>query len=100
MKIKLIVVFLILASACKDKREKTKPEFASITESVYASGIVKSKSQYELYSTVNGIIDSLFVSEGDTVHKGDKILVSTPFSELAINWIFKCVEILRYILVG
>lgn len=75
MKIKLIVVFLILASACKDKREKTKPEFASITESVYASGIVKSKSQYELYSTVNGIIDSLFVSEGDTVHKGDKILV-------------------------
>ncbi len=75
MKIKLIVVFLILASACKDKREKTKPEFASITESVYASGIVKSKSQYELYSTVNGIIDSIYVSEGDTVHKGDIILV-------------------------
>lgn len=75
MKIKLIVVFLILASACKDKREKTKPEFASITESVYASGIVKSKNQYELYSTVNGIIDSIYVSEGDTVHKGDKILV-------------------------
>lgn len=35
----------------------------------------------------------------DTIRLGDKS-VSTPFSELAINWIFKCVEILRYILVG
>jgi HlyD family secretion protein len=75
MKLKLIVVFLILASACKDKREKIKPKFASITESVYASGIIKSKDQYELFSTVNGIIDSIYVSEGDTVQKGDIILV-------------------------
>jgi RND family efflux transporter MFP subunit len=51
-----------------------KPEIKSITESVYASGIIKSKDQYQVYSTVNGIIEKVFVSEGDLVKKGDTLI--------------------------
>jgi multidrug resistance efflux pump len=37
---------------------------------VYASGIVKSKNQYEVFANVSGIIEHVFVSEGDTVKEG------------------------------
>lgn len=67
----LSVPFLI---CCKDKVEKIKPEIASITESIYASGIVKSVNQYQAFATVNGIIDTIFVSEGDTLKKGQSVL--------------------------
>lgn len=60
--------------ACKSKVEKIKPTYASISESVYASGIIKSKNQYQAYATVNGIINELLVKEGDTLLKGMPIL--------------------------
>lgn len=45
-----------------------------ISESIYASGIVKSKNQYQAFVTVNGNIAHVFVAEGDTVKKGTPIL--------------------------
>lgn len=72
---KLVFLFtLSLFFSCKDKTEKIKPETASITESIYASGIIKSKDQYQAFATVNGIVESVFVAEGDTVKKGQAIL--------------------------
>ena len=41
----------------------------NITESVYA-GFVKSKSQYEVYATVSGVIKETYVAEGQLVKKG------------------------------
>jgi HlyD family secretion protein len=70
---KLLVIAILIAS-CGKKVESTKPIVAPITESVYASGVVKSKNQYQAFATVNGIIEHVFVSEGDTVKKGDIIL--------------------------
>ncbi len=69
----LCLIFLFF-SACGDKKEKTKPIKESITESVYASGIVKSKNQYKVYSLTNGLIDKVLVTEGDLVKKGDIII--------------------------
>lgn len=46
----------------------------AISESVYASGIIKSKNQYQVYSTVNGLIQEVLVNEGDTVKIGDGLL--------------------------
>lgn len=46
----------------------------NISESVYASGIIKSKNQYQVFSTVNGLIQQLFVTEGDIVKKGDPLI--------------------------
>ncbi|MDX2189661.1 MAG: efflux RND transporter periplasmic adaptor subunit [Bacteroidota bacterium] len=74
---KNLIFYLILLNilfGCKSKIEKIKPQLASITESVYASGLIKSKNQYNAYVTVNGTIEHIFVSEGDTVKKGTPIL--------------------------
>lgn len=75
MKKSLIVLFLLTSMfSCSKKAEKTQPVVEDITESVYASGIVKSKNQYQVFSTVNGLIQEVFVAEGGLVKKGDPIL--------------------------
>jgi multidrug efflux pump subunit AcrA (membrane-fusion protein) len=60
--------------ACGKKAEQTKVESGPITESVYASGLVKSKNQYQVFSTVNGLVEELLVHEGDLVKRGDPII--------------------------
>ncbi len=79
MKKTIFFFVAITIFSCKSKLEKVKPSVESITESIYASGLIKSKNQYQAYATVNGIVDSLYVSEGDKVKKGDIIL--TIFNE-------------------
>lgn len=67
--------FLIfLLSTCKSKIEKTKPKEEDITESVYASGIIKSKDQYKVFSSVSGLIDKVLLTNGELVKKGDVII--------------------------
>ena len=70
----LFSLMCFILVSCKNKTEKIRPVLASISESVYASGIIKSKNQYQAYSKVNGIIETVFVSEGDTVKHGSTIL--------------------------
>ncbi len=67
-------ILLFLLVACKEKVEMIKPQMASITESIYASGILKSKNQYQAFATVNGIVNKVFVKEGDTIVIGQPIL--------------------------
>lgn len=77
-----IIVVLFLFS-CGENKEKIKPTVTSISESVYASGIVKSKNQYEAYASVGGIVESVYVEEGDTVKAGTPILsISNEIQEL------------------
>ncbi|MBP9070016.1 MAG: efflux RND transporter periplasmic adaptor subunit [Bacteroidia bacterium] len=71
---KLFIIPFLFLFACKDKVERTKPTEESISESIYASGIAKSKNQYQAFAIVNGIIENIFVTEGDSVKKGDPIL--------------------------
>lgn len=59
--------------SCRDKVESTRPVRADITESVYASGYVKSVDQYEVFSSVNGVIREVHVKEGDVVRKGQRL---------------------------
>lgn len=65
---------LWLLSSCGSKLEKTHPLLENISESVYASGIIKSRDQYQVFSTVNGVVSELRVSEGDLVKKGDVLM--------------------------
>lgn len=67
-------IALLFIIACKEKQEKIKPVIKPITESIYASGIVVSKNQYQAFATVSGIVDEIYVSEGDSVSKGSPIL--------------------------
>ena len=66
------LLFLGLIS-CGKKQESVFPVEEKITSSVYASGTIKSVSQYEVYSKVNGIIDQILVKEGALVKNGQAI---------------------------
>ena len=71
MKLTITVTGLLLfLFACTNKQETTQPVEEGITESVYASGIIKSKNQYQVYSTVTGLLSEVLVKEGDTVVQG------------------------------
>jgi multidrug efflux pump subunit AcrA (membrane-fusion protein) len=72
--IALIPIIFILV-LCSPKKESTKVREASITESVYSSGIIKSKNQYQVFPHVNGIIESVLVKSGDIVEKGQPIIL-------------------------
>lgn len=71
-------IFLTTAAAlllfsCKNKTTSISPVEEKITESVYASGVIKSKNQYQVFSSVNALIKEVLVTEGDVVKKGDAL---------------------------
>jgi HlyD family secretion protein len=68
------LAFLLFVYSCSDKAENVKPIMETITESVHASGIIKSENQYDAYATVNGIISNIYLTEGDSVKIGTPIL--------------------------
>lgn len=84
MKFNISIFFLLIALiSCKKKVEKIHPSIENISESVYASGSLKSKNQYQVFANVNGIIQNILVSEGDTVTEGTPLLtISNETSKL------------------
>lgn len=82
----LVIVAFVSIASCKKKSDKIHPIKENITESVYASGLVKSENQYQVFSSANGIIKSILKKEGDTVHKGSELFVlSNDASRLNIE---------------
>jgi HlyD family secretion protein len=71
----LLLSVIFCLAACQKQPETARVTAEKITESVYASGIVKSKNQYQVFSTVNGLIQNILVREGDLVKKGDPLLI-------------------------
>lgn len=69
-----LIILLVICVSCGDRREKVSPVVQEITESVYASGFVKSKVQYQVFSTVNGIVKEILIDEGDTVKAGQPLM--------------------------
>ncbi|TDE17992.1 efflux RND transporter periplasmic adaptor subunit [Dyadobacter psychrotolerans] len=67
-------ILTCLCVSCRKSEEKTRPLTGTITESVYASGVIKGKNQYQVYSTVNGLVEKILVSEGDLVKKGTPVI--------------------------
>lgn len=84
MKFSYIILALpFLLTSCKKTVEKTSPVTENISESVYASGIVKTRNQYQVFSTVSGLISEILVTEGDTVKKDQPVMkVSNATSQL------------------
>ena len=74
MRLSLLLVVVFSISCSSGKEETITPLVQNITESVYASGKVKSKDQYEVYASAAGIIQQVHVKEGDAVRKGDALL--------------------------
>lgn len=63
-----------MMAACSDESQKVRVTSGQISESVYASGVVKAVNQYQVFSPVTGIIDTIYVSEGDTIPAHGRIL--------------------------
>ncbi len=70
-------LFVFFFIACGNNMESTKPIFHKVTSSVYASGVVKAKHQYQVYATTSGIISKFYVTENDLVKTGSPILCIT-----------------------
>lgn len=71
---RLLYIGSLCLLSCGKKTETTKPHIGAITESIYASGLIKTQNQYQAYASASGIIQQVFVSEGDTVRKGSAVL--------------------------
>jgi RND family efflux transporter MFP subunit len=74
MRIYYWISFLFLIIACGKKNNSIQPSYSEIIESVYASGKVKSKEQYQVYSKVSGLIEKVVVTKGQLVRKGDILI--------------------------
>lgn len=79
-------LLIVALTACKKKVETIHPAYQSITQSVYASGIVKSRNQYQVFANVTGIIGKSFLTEGAFVKQGQVLLqIYNPTLELNKN---------------
>jgi multidrug efflux pump subunit AcrA (membrane-fusion protein) len=72
MKFLSFCFFTVLFSlfSCSKKEDGIKAVVGTITESVYASGIIKAEDQYTVYSTVNAVLQKIYVLPGQTINKG------------------------------
>jgi HlyD family secretion protein len=85
-----LLLFAILSCSKKENQE-TKPTLGDVTESVYASGIIKAEGQYTVFSTVNGTLQKVNVVAGQSIIKGqslfelesDKAELNTENAQLA-----------------
>jgi HlyD family secretion protein len=66
---------LAFACSCGPSYEETTAKRGDITESVYASGIVRSADQYQAFASVSGIVEEILVTEGDSVQAGDPVFL-------------------------
>ena len=75
MKVNALLIFAgISLFACSKKEESISPTSGNITESIYASGTIKSADQYQAFVSVSGIIEEIYVKEGQQVSIGTPLL--------------------------
>ncbi|HLP95203.1 MAG TPA: HlyD family efflux transporter periplasmic adaptor subunit [Saprospiraceae bacterium] len=78
IQLKSVLILLLMLTTlpqCGKAPESATPTMGKITESVYASGVIKSKNQYQVFATVNGLVQQILVKEGDLVKKGAPLMV-------------------------
>lgn len=72
--ISLIALWILVSCNPKSQIEKIKPKVTDITESVYASVIIKPRHSYFPQPTHSGIIKEIFVEEGKEVKTGQLLV--------------------------
>ena len=80
----------VLFYACSENEEHTLPLVMDLTESVYSSVTVQPDSLYQVYASVSGILDNVFVEEGDNVQKNTPlvgIVNNTPKIQSQNAWL-------------
>lgn len=64
---------ILLLCSCQEKSIHIKPKLHSLTESVYAAVTVQPKTSYQVYAGVTGVLDAIYIEEGQIVKKGQKL---------------------------
>jgi HlyD family secretion protein len=82
-KITIFIIFLFTLS-CSNKEVQIQPTIGDVTESVYASGLIKAEDQYTVYSTVNGILKKIKVSANQSIQEG-QLLFELENDKAALN---------------
>jgi HlyD family secretion protein len=70
MKTLFIFISFLILSGCSTKDNYITPSRKTIVETVFASGIVEPLQLITVHSSVNGIIQSIAIKEGDSLQKG------------------------------
>lgn len=93
-KLALTVACSLALLACKKAKPEISPQYEGITQSVYASAQVQSREQYEVFTTIPGVIDKLNITEDDSVTAGQVLFtirnntapLSKDISRLSANF--------------
>ena len=70
-----VLMMAFFVSCQKKQSESLVVQKGTVTEGVYASGIVKATGQYTVYPTVSGTLKSIKVQAGQTVKSGQLLFV-------------------------
>lgn len=70
-----MIFILFILFSCSEEKNELVVKRSSIVESVYASGIIKSKGQYTLFPKTNGILKNILVEEGDLIRQNQVLFV-------------------------
>lgn len=62
-----LIIVAVLIYSCNPKPVTLKPTLGQMTESVYASVTVVPEDIYDVYAAVTGILEKVYIKEGDTV---------------------------------
>ncbi|HEX5000902.1 MAG TPA: efflux RND transporter periplasmic adaptor subunit [Bacteroidia bacterium] len=80
------IVWVVILFSCQSGPAPIKPTLRDITESVYASGVIKASGQYDVYSSTTGILHEVLITEGDTVKTGTPLFkIDNTVSEIAAH---------------
>jgi multidrug resistance efflux pump len=71
----ICVLSVLILGSCGSKSAEGKPEYKSITETVFASGVLEPDDKYNLTAQSEGYITKLQFKEGDQVKTGDVLAV-------------------------
>lgn len=69
----LLFIFTLASCAFQAEQESTKGQVRDITEAVYASVTIRPETSYHPQTSRSGLIEEIYVEEGDLVKKGDRL---------------------------
>lgn len=69
-----VTAILVISWGCSEQQETLKPEWRSISESVYASVVIQPEGIYDLHAPTPGTIERITAEEGDRVKTGEVLV--------------------------
>jgi hypothetical protein len=79
-----VIAIIFLTQSCSKARDGIKPKLGAVTESVYASEIIKADDQYIVFSTVRGVLQKIRFVSRQSISRGQSLF--DIFKRLAVEF--------------